>query len=246
MVSPGLAETNVGKADGAPGEEGSKTRKRHKPVEDGGTSGSQVHVSKRTPHENEADRVEGTTRAIDIGEELGSITLVSERSQSTGATVNTRYTNGDDGNENDHVHEAVKSNQTSILASNDKGRGIGVGAASEETVVVRLDKETDKEKTQDVEESDTPENLTDGTGERLERVLGLSSGQTDQLSSREGEGSGDKDGAETLEAVAECTRVVPGASTPVSVVDSALGTSTKDEHKRNEHENNRRTELQAR
>lgn len=44
VVSPGLAEADMGEADGAPGEESSKTGQSNEPVEDSLTSRRQVHV----------------------------------------------------------------------------------------------------------------------------------------------------------------------------------------------------------
>lgn len=96
MVGPSLAEANVGQADGAPCEEGSETGQGDKPVEDGSTSSSQVHVGKGTPHENEEDGPERTSSTVNVGEELGSVTLLSKGGKSTGTTVDTRQTNGDD------------------------------------------------------------------------------------------------------------------------------------------------------
>jgi hypothetical protein len=121
VVSPSLAEANVGQADGAPGEESSKTRQSDEPVEDGLTGRGQVHVGKRTPHKNESNGVQRASSTVDVGEALGSVTLVCEGSKGTGTTVYTRDTDGDDGDENYNVHETVESNQSSVPASNDEG-----------------------------------------------------------------------------------------------------------------------------
>jgi len=245
VVSPGLTETDVSKADGAPGEEGSKTRQVEQPGEDDLTGGDKVHVGESTPNEDEDDGPERTARLVDVGEDLGSVTLISKRSQGTRATVDTRHTNGDDGDENDNVHEAVETDQTSILGSNDERRGVGA-AATEQTLVVRANEKTNEGKTKDVEQGDTPENLSDGTRERLQRVGSLGSSQTDQLGSGERESSSDEDGAETLEAVVESTRVVPETGAPVLVVDTTAGTSTKNQDKGDDHEDDGGRELQAR
>jgi len=183
VVSPGLAETNVGQADGAPGEEGSETGKGNEPVKDGRTSGSQVHVGKRTPHEDEENGPERTTGTVDVGEHLGGITLLRQGGKGTRSTVHTRDTNGNDGDENDNVHEVVESLETSVLASNDKGRGVGIAGRAEQTRVGVLDKKANEEETEDVEQGDSPEDLSDGTGEGVEGILGLGSSQTDQLCS---------------------------------------------------------------
>jgi hypothetical protein len=150
VVSPRLAETDVGQADGSPGEEGSKTRQGDEPVEDDDTGGSQVHVRKSTPAEDEDDGPKRTTGAINVGEELGGIALLTERNESTRTTVDTGHTNGYDGNENDDVHEAVETNESSILGGNDEGRGVGATAV-EKTRVIRSDEQTNKGETENVE-----------------------------------------------------------------------------------------------
>jgi hypothetical protein len=152
VVSPSLAETDVGQADGAPGEEGGKTGKSDQPVENSHTSRGHPHVSETTPQEDECDGVEGTTRAVDVVEDLGSIALVGKRSKGTRSTVYTRHTNGNNGDKNDNIHEAVETNESSILGGNDEGRGVGVAtSSSKETLIIVLDEKTDKEETEHVE-----------------------------------------------------------------------------------------------
>jgi hypothetical protein len=246
VVSPRLTETDVGQADGSPGEEGGKTGQRNEPVEDDDTGSSQVHVGQTSPGKDEDDRPERATGAVNVGEALGSIALLTERGQSSRSTVNTRHTNGHDGNENDDVHEAVETNETGILGGDDKGRGIRTTAVgTEETLIVGTDKQTDKGETENVEEGDTPEDLSDSSGEGLERVLGLGSSQTDQLSSREGESGGDENGTETLEAVVERAWVVPSTGTPVFGVQTVAGASTTNENEGDDHEDDSRAQLQA-
>lgn len=95
-------------------------------------------------------------------------------------------------------------------------------------------------------QSDTPEDLFDGPGKRLGGVLGLSSSQANKFRSTKGEGSGDEHGAKALEAIAESTRVIPSARTPVLTVLTARRTTAADEDQSNDHEDDNGTELQAR
>lgn len=95
-------------------------------------------------------------------------------------------------------------------------------------------------------QSNTPEDLLDGSRKGSGGILSFCSGQTDQLSSTERKRSGDKDRAETLEAVAECARVVPGARTPVFIVLTTRRATAADENQRNKHEDNDGSELEAR
>ena len=105
MVSPGLAETNVGKANGSPGEESSKTGKSQKPGEDLSTAGGKRDEGDETEQDANNDGGERTAGTINVGEDHGSITLLGQGNQGTGTTVNTGDTNGQNGDENDNVHE---------------------------------------------------------------------------------------------------------------------------------------------
>jgi hypothetical protein len=246
VVSPGLAEADMGEADGAPGEESSKTGQSNEPVEDSLTSRRQVHVGKRTPHENEGNRVQRASGTVDVGEALGSVTLVGKSSEGSRTTVYTRDTDGDDGDENDNVHETVKSNQSSVLASNDEGGGVGIGRGAHQTIVVGGNKKSDKGETEDVEQGDSPKDLTDSTRKGLQRVLSLSGSETNKFGTREGESGGDEYSAETLEAVLESARVVPSTSSPVFRVHAIAGTSSEDQDQGNDHEDDGGTQLDTR
>lgn len=83
--------------------------------------------------------------------------------------------------------------------------------------------------TNNVEEGDTPKDLLDGRGKGLDRVPGLSSSETDELSAGEREGSGHEDRAETLESVSESTRVVPRLGALVCAVCAILGATAENE-----------------
>lgn len=110
--------------------------------------------------------------------------------------------------------------------------GISGGGATDESGLVVRDQKTDKGKGDNVEQSNTPEHLLNGSGEGLSRVRGLSSGQTDQLSAGEGEGGVDEDTAETLETVVEGTRVVPVLSTNVSTLRTTAAVDNDSEDTR--------------
>lgn len=248
MVLPGLAESNVGKADRAPGEESGQAGNGKKPVKDNGTGGIQADIGDEAEQDEEDDGGQGTARLVDVGEELGSIALLSQSGQGSGSTIHTRDTDGQDGGENDEVHEVVETLQASVLADKHKGRSLGVrvGGRREQSGIITVDQQADEEETKDVKDGNTPEDLLDSTGHVLGGVSRLGSGKTDQLSTGEGEGSGDEDGAEALEAVLERTRVVPVAGTPVLVVSAILGTTTEDKDKGDDHEDDGGSQLEAR
>jgi len=96
VVCPSLAETDVGQADGAPCEQSGKTGQGDEPVKDSHTGSDQVQVRETTPQKNEENRPQRTARAVNVGEHPGGVALLGQRSQGTGATVNTRHTDGDD------------------------------------------------------------------------------------------------------------------------------------------------------
>ena len=123
MVHPGLSEANMSQADGAPGKERSKTRKRKKPVEDCLTSGSQVHVTQKTESQDGDGGKQRATGTVNVGEDLRCVPLLRERSESARPTVDARVTNGDDGNQDDNVHEVVETNQIGVEGSNNEWRG---------------------------------------------------------------------------------------------------------------------------
>ena len=70
-------------------------------------------------------------------------------------------------------------------------------------IAVRGHDQSDEEQVDDVEDEDTQGNLLRGSWDLLLGVLGLSGSQADQLGSSVGEGGGDEDSTEAMEAVEE-------------------------------------------
>jgi len=248
LSGPSLAEANVGKADRTPSEKSRETRKSQEPVKDLSTLGIKVDESDET-HENvDSDGNKGAATTIDVGEHLGSISVLSHGSQGTGATVNARHTKRKNGDKDNDVHEVGETSKTGVLADKHERRGLGVGVTGNvESVISGLDKKADEEETKNEEEGDTPENLLDSTRESLGGVLRLSSGETNKLSTGKRESSSDEDRAESLETVLEGTGVLsPVACAPVLVVSTVGRTATTDEDKRDEHKSNSSSELEAR
>lgn len=269
VVGPGLAEADVGEADGAPGEQSGQRRQREEPVEHNLALRVKVDVGQQTKDENDAHRVEGTAGAVDVGEDLGGVALLRKGSEGTGATVDSRHSDGKNRHENGNVHEVIESLEAGVLADEDKGRGVHiVGRGSEKVGVTSVDEETDEEETEDVKaawvvslmfvtgdggcfkgrysQCDTPEDLLDSTRHLLDGVARLSSGQTNQLGSAESKSRRDKHAAETAEAVLEWARVHPQAGTPVFVVATILGTTAEDEDEGDDEEDAGGEQLECR
>lgn len=238
VVSPCASESDVSKNDGSPGEEGSKTGKTEEPGEDDLSTASLLDISQSTANKEKSDGWERTTRFVNIGEDLWSISFLGEGGKSSGSTINARDTNGHDWNHDDAVDEVIKTNETSIKGSNDEGRGSVTVCASllEETLVVGWDEKTDQTETKDKEESDTPEDLLDRTWQSLDWVLGLSGSKTNKFGSGEGESSGNEHSAETLESVLERTRIVPRTCSPIFAIDTSGWATSADEDDGSDHE----------
>lgn len=216
---PGTAEADVGGADGAPDEEVGQPGQRKQPGKDSALFGSLANECQEAEGNLDDDTPDGTTAAIDIGKRLGSHTSLSHGLHRTGRAEGARVGDRDDREGDDGVEDGGKDLDTRILNSQDERTGLGIGTAgSQQSVVVRSDDEPKNEKIDDVEEEDSPKDLLGGTGNRLPRVGGLGSSKTDQLSAAKSEGSGDKDGAEAVEAVSKGAGVVPVLGAQVSLV----------------------------
>jgi hypothetical protein len=134
---------------------------------------------------------------------------LGQGSQSTAAAIYSRNADGENGNQNDDIHEAVKPLQAGVFTNQDKRRGIDIDvrAGAEQVIVIVRNQQAHKEEAEDVEsgrpsqqtresrprrirnlQSDSPEHLLDGARQRLDGVMGLGSRKTNQLSTAEGEG----------------------------------------------------------
>lgn len=145
VVSPRSAESDVCQTDGAPGEESSQTGQSLEPSEDFLTRGTDVDVSEHSKDDEGRYRHERATRAINVGEDFRSITLFGERSEGPRSTVNTRDTDRQDGDEDDHVHEVVVTVESTICGNEHKGGCLDVNeTAAEEALIVRANQKADK------------------------------------------------------------------------------------------------------
>ena len=231
---PATAETNMREADGAPGEDGRKTRDGHHPAKSNGLLVRSSQEAEETQSRGHKDGPEGTTLAINVGQETGCLALLGESGQGTGRSVDGGVTDGQDSNHDHYVHDGGQALDTGVLDGDDKGRclGVGGGATRQESLFVVGNQETDDGKRDDVEESDPPEHLLDSTGERLARVSSLGRGETDQLGTRERKSGVDKDTAETLEAIVECAWVAPVLPTNITTLRTTTAVQNDSEDAR--------------
>lgn len=140
----------------------------------------------------------------------------------------------------------VETLDTGLVNDNDKGGNVGTGTVEETLIVVR-DHETDDEKGSDVDDGDTPKGVLDGRRHRLPWVGSLGGSKTNELGTGERKGSGDKDGADTLETVTgeSVVRLLPVTSANVFTVVAAGGASTAVANDTDEDEHDDDEELEA-
>ena len=85
-------------------------------------------------------------------------------------------------------------------------------------------------------QGDSPEDLLNSAWKGLRRVCSFSCGKTDKLSTSEGEGSRNEDGAEATETVLEGTRVIPKSGAPVFAINTPRWATAAHEDESNNHE----------
>ena len=141
LVLPCSAETDVGEADGAPCEQSRQARELEEPLEYSLTRGSQVDVRQRRTSNDGEGAEQRATSAVDVGEDLWSISLLGKRSERTRATVDAGKTDGDDGEEDDGVDVVAEGGDASAIGDNDEGRGLGVDVAATDELGVGVRKQ---------------------------------------------------------------------------------------------------------
>lgn len=224
VVRPRPPEADVGEANAAPSEERSETGKGLEPIESDRTTSGKGHKSQRRPGDDEDGRPQRTTGAVDVGEESGSVALLSKRGECARATVDTRKTDRHDRQHNDDVGEVGEADNTGAFGDDDERGGFDVdhAATAQEVGVVVRNEQTNEGEGEDVEKSDAPEDLLDRRRQCLGGVLGFGCSQTNELSAGEGEGCSNEYTAESDKA-GESTRILPVCSSfvlgiPIPVV----------------------------
>lgn len=222
MGLPGLAEADVGGADGAPGEQEGQTGEGEEPGEDGALTGGLTDEGEAAKSDLEQDTPDGTALTVDIGEELGGHTALGHGLNGTGGTEGAGVGDGDDGEGDDGVEDGREDLDAGILDGEHEGGRLGVCArGTQQTRVVGSDDEAEDEEVDDVEQEDAPKDLLHRTGDGLLGVGRLGGGETDQFGTAKGEGGGDEDGTEAAEAISERTWVLPVFDANVTLVSNA-------------------------
>lgn len=244
---PGLTETNVCNTDREPGEQCGETRQSDEPVEDLGADVGNVDVRKRSKGADEDEGPERTTGLVNVHEALGGVASLGKRSQGTRSGVDTRQTDGKNGDTDRDVQEVVDAVDPGLVHHDDERRELGtLGLTVDELGLVVRDGEADDEQGGDVDEGDTPEGVLDGRGERLAGVGRLSRGKTDELGTGKRERRSDEHAADSLEPVRERAGVVEVVGTDVVVVVAIAGASTADANDTDDDEDDDDGELEGR
>lgn len=228
-------EANVRNADGNPGEEGGNGGQVLEPGEDGVGAGRAGHVGEETDRGGDGNAPVGDTSLGTPEEEARSLTVLGQSVQVTGTSVQEGVGGGGSGGQDDGVNDRGKSRDTSALNGDDPRRGGSTGSTAvdgaEKTLVVVRDQDTDGERTEDVEEENTPEDTLDGLGDVATGISGLTSSDGNHLNTAVRESSVDEGGEETKEATSAAGGDVLGHGTrvlPVVEAKTTLGrTSAK-------------------
>lgn len=209
LLLPAAAEADVCETDGAPSEDGRQTGEREQPVQ-GETSSvlaTSNNVAEETHRRGNTNGGEGAALAINVGKEARCLSLLSERGQGAGRAIDGGVANRENSNENNAVHNGWEDLDSSIINGDNEWRGLGIFAAgSEESLITIWNQQTDNGQGHDVEETDTPEDLLDGSWQGLAGVVGLSGSQADQLGTGERESGSDEHAAQALESGMERSR----------------------------------------
>ncbi len=246
VVLPCVAEANVGKTDGTPSEESRQAGEGLKPSEDFRPTRAQADKGHKAEKNDDDDGKERSAGLVNVGEDFGGISLLSQSRQGARSAIDGRDTDGQDRNKNDKVHKGIEPFQAGVLANKHKWRclGIIVCSSSQQGLVAIVNEQADKEQTQNIEQGNTPKDLLDGAGQRPEGIRGLGGSKTNQLRTGKRERCRDKHRAEALEAILEGTGVVPVSCAPVFVVTATLGTTSANHDKGDDHEDDGRSQLE--
>ena len=234
-----LAELDERDADAAPGEEVGNGHQVLEPVEDGVGASGHTHEGEQRDGRGDADTVDGNARGCALEKEPGGLSVLRNSKQISGTGVQEGVTSRGGGCQDDSVDNVREHRDGGILHGNNPWRalrtlGVGIGQLG----VVAGDGDTNDEGAEDIEEQNTPEDTTNGLGDVLAGVGGLTSSDCDHLDTSVREGGVDKRRPQTSEATSgSCANVfLHRTLLPVSESEAVMvGSTTKhDDKTRNE------------
>lgn len=219
-----LHEVNVCHEDGDPGEQTEDRDQVDEVAEDNLGGAGDVHEGEAAESGGEEESSDGDTALVGLGEELGSVSLDGLTVESTAGDVEIGVGSGEDEDQDAHVEDVRELLDASFVDGDDEGRRGGGALVSVLGVVCRDElravvgnTHSKKKNGEYVEYNDTPEGELDGARDVATRVLGLTNGDTDELSSEESKDCSDHGGPNGKEAASgacclvllECARRFP-------------------------------------
>ncbi|KAI6757919.1 hypothetical protein HG531_003744 [Fusarium graminearum] len=120
IVLPRSSESNVRKTNRAPANKHSQTRQSQKPVKDNRTSRVKVQESKTSKRNDESNRWQRSTRAINPRKDLGRKTLLRESKKRTRSAVHRGDTERQNGRKDDGVHVVIETLETRVFSDEDE------------------------------------------------------------------------------------------------------------------------------
>lgn len=130
-------------------------------------------------------------------------TVGSQSLRRAGGAESARIGDTHDSDQDDGIENGGESLDASQLNGDDERRMTRCGALARVQLAVWRNNEANQGKVDDVEDGNAPDDLLGSPRDLLPRVLGLGGGQTSQLGAGVGEGGGDEDAAEAVEAIEE-------------------------------------------
>ena len=218
--------------DGAPCEDGAETTEGQHPSESLSLFARSGEESQEAEGGGEKDGDERSAATVDVGEDTRGHALFGQSGERAGRAEDGGIADGEDGNHDDDVHDRVETGDTGVGDCDDERRGFGVGGggAVNEAFFRVWDEQANERQGDDVEESDTPEDLLDGCWEGLARVGCFGRGKAYQFGPCESKGGGDKGGTETFEAIVKGARGVPVFAADVTTLGSATAVEDDSEY----------------
>ena len=169
---PGLSESNVAHADGHPGEDGGKTRKGQEPVKDLTTVSGDVDIGDRSEDQDGDDRGQRSTGLVNVGEDSGSETGLGESGQGSRSGVDTRETDGENGDTDGGVDKVVETLDVGVGEDQDERRSLGVVTrrSGKKSLIIVGDQQSDQGQGRDVDQGDSRNRQKGGSSVRYARA----------------------------------------------------------------------------
>ena len=174
--------------DAEPGDEAAHARGVEQPEVDGLVVKEGRQEAQARDRRRGEERVARDAGGGELAEDLRGRTLVREHEEHARGGVEAGVARREHRGEDHGVHECGGREQARVLEDEREGAYGDVGHVVPEKarVGVRNDQADDEDR-EDVEEQDSPEDLSDGLGNVLLGMLGFASGDADELGSLEGE-----------------------------------------------------------